>query len=345
MFKRIAFVKLCCPGDLLFTTPAVRAVKKHFPDAELFYITGKYSSFIPAHNPHIEKNLVVRPPFEIAGILRNPASMLEGISVIGQKKFELVISFHRSRAVAAMARIGRAKRVLSFDTAKPMANITRHFEPKQHEVKRYIDLVSAIAVKEDGLQMEYSTTASEDEAALSLLENYGIIGPFAVIAPGGGENPGTKMHIKRWPVAGFRDVATHLRQSGLQVVTIGSPSERQLGEGINSDINLAGETAFWQLAPILKQAAIFIGNDSGPLYLASAAGTPTVGIYGPSSPQLVGPFNDKHRTVSNPIWCHPCYHPSQIVRGNIGCPVGTWACMLTLSSNEVISAANELLGI
>ncbi len=343
MFERIAFLKLCCPGDLLFTTPAVRAVRVRYPDARLIYLTGRYSSFIPVHNPHIDETLIVPPPFEMRGGLRSIRAMLKGISTVAGNKFDLAISFHRSSAVAGMARFGRSKEIISFETARPLATRSAPFDPDKHEVLRYLDLASLANTASAGQDLEYQTTEAEDDDALKILSQHGISVPFAAIAPGGGENPGTIMHIKRWPAPNFRAVAHELRDCGLRVIAVGSNSERILGDAVGADANLAGITTFPQLAAIFRHASLVVANDSGPLYLASAVGAKTVGIYGPSSPKLVAPFSNKHRSVVNPVFCHPCYRPDRNVRGTIECPLGHWACMLTLPVDQVMAAANELL--
>jgi ADP-heptose:LPS heptosyltransferase len=343
MFERVALIKLCCPGDVLFTTPAIRAVKMRYPDAKMFYLCGQYSSFVPEHNPHIERTLAVPPPFEMSGRFKKTRAFWMGMTMVARNNFDLAISFHRSRAVAAMARVGRAGEVISFDTAAPIVKRSIKFDPGKHEVLRYLGLVSIIDVTSQGPELEYQTTEVEDEEAAKLLQANGISSPFAVIAPGGGENPGTIMHIKRWPVQRFKVVASHLRQKGLQVIAVGSKSEAELGEAVSADASLAGQTTFPVLAAILKQASLVIANDSGPLYLASAVGAYTVGIYGPSSPEMVAPLSKRHRTVVRPVFCHPCYRPERNVLGLIDCPLGHWACMLTLPVKDVVQAADELL--
>jgi ADP-heptose:LPS heptosyltransferase len=344
MYNRIAFLKLCCPGDLLFTTPAVRAVKKSFPDSELFYVAGDYSRFIPEHNPHVTSTIKIAPPFEMAGRFRSIKSMVLGIRALAAHNFDLVVSFHRSPAIATMARLAGIRNILSFDTAKPPATISIPFEPNEHEIKRYLKLISAIGAAVCGEEMEYLTASEEDRDADLLLQVSGVSSPFAVIAPGGGENPGTRMHIKRWPADRFREVASYLRSKlGFQTIAVGSNKEAALAETVAADKNLAGKTSFPLLAAIIKRSSIFIGNDSGPLYLASAVGVKTVGIYGPSSPDLVAPLTAGHASAIRRIHCHPCYHPDNVRRGEVSCPMGTWACMLTLGTQTVIDAVEHLL--
>jgi len=341
---KIGFLKLCCPGDLLFTTPAVRAVKKTFPNAELYYLTGKYSSFIAEHNPHIDKTILISPPYEAGGKLRALAEFHNGFFRIWKEDFDLLFCFHRAKLVALLGLLGRAKRTFGFDTTSPICDTTVRFDPQKHEVARYLDLVGAASCGEHGMELEYATSSDEDERGSELLRELGVSGEFAVIAPGGGENPGTIMHTKRLPIAKFKEVSNYLREKyRLPVVAVGSESERSLAEELNPDFNLAGKTTFPMLAAILKQGSILIANDSGPLYLGSAVGTKTVGIYGPSSDKLVAPLAGNHRSVRKEVWCGPCYEPETVKRGIIRCPSGTWACMLALETEQIKSAVDELL--
>lgn len=344
MHKKIAFLKLCCPGDLLFTTPVIRAVKSRFPESKLSYITGRYSSFVPEHNPHIDETMIVEPPYETSGKFSALMAFARGISRISKSNFDLFVSFHRSRILASLGLFGRAEKIVGFSSASPMIDLSVKFDPLRHEVLRYLDLVSVLDCQPRGMDLEYVTTPAEDETAQDLLEKSGSNEEFAVIAPGGGENPGTIMHIKRWPVAGYRRVAKYIRERyNIPVITVGSKSERKLGDSVKPDMNLAGRTTFPLLAAVLKRSSIVIANDSGPLYLASAVGARTVGLYGPSSAGLVAPSGENHRSVRHHVWCQPCYRPENVTRGYVRCPSGTWACMLALHPENVIEAVDDLL--
>ncbi|MEE9553625.1 MAG: glycosyltransferase family 9 protein [candidate division Zixibacteria bacterium] len=345
MYKKIAFLKLCCPGDLLFTTPAVRAVRAAYPDAELYYLTGKYSSFIPDHNPHIIKTIIVEPPYEKAGVFSAINAYYRGINKIAKEEFDLLICFHRSMFAASLGYFGRGATVIGFQTALPMVDKHIPFDPAAHEVQRYLDLTSIFGCEPEGTELEYRVDPEDEEKAETLLKKSGISGDFAVIAPGGGENPGTTMHIKRWPTSGYKAIVSYIKDKfKLPVIAVGSGSECELAERIEPDLNLAGKTTFPILAAVLRKSSITLANDSGPLYLASAVGTKTVGIYGPSSDDLVAPLAENHRSVKKPVWCQPCYHPENVKRGTVGCSSGTWACMLALDREKVIEAVESLLG-
>ena len=344
-FERIAFLKLCCAGDILFATPAIRAVRQAYPNSQISFITGPYSKFIPEHNPHIDNVIIVPPPFETINTMRAPFNLLRDIRAIRKGKFDLVISLHRSRNVGLMAKLAGAKLILSFKNARPFTDMAIAFDPERLELLRYLDLVAAIGAQTDGSAVEYSTTPEEDDKASEILRTNGITGPFAVIAPGGGVNPGTTMFIKRWPVLRFREISSHLKSDNhLKVVAVGASSEIELCSNIDADVNLAGQTTFPLLAAVLRKAELVIGNDSAPLYLASSVGARTIGIYGPTSPRHFGVIGPNDSALVSPVYCHPCHHPAKIKRGFITCPTGTWACMLTLKVEDVAREIDRLRG-
>jgi ADP-heptose:LPS heptosyltransferase len=126
-----------------------------------------------------------------------------------------------------------------------------------------------------------------------------------------------ELTAKRWPLERYRELARKLVQ-GLhaQVLLIGGPDDvalnAQLLDGLNlpagSVINMAGKTSIGQLAALLERCALFIGNDSSPMHLAAAVGTPVIAIFGPTSPQEYGPYPlDDPKHIA--LWRHPTGKP------------------------------------
>jgi ADP-heptose:LPS heptosyltransferase len=127
---------------------------------------------------------------------------------------------------------------------------------------------------------------------------------------------------KRPPASLYASVLREFRTDEVLFILIGTDAERALcdeiiaasGEGISA-LNWAGEVALDEIPALLERTAVFVGNDSGPLKIAEAVGTKTVSLWGPTSPELVGPRGDGHRIVRHRVPCHPCYllHCSQPV--------------------------------
>lgn len=151
--------------------------------------------------------------------------------------------------------------------------------------------------------------------------------------------PGSVWETKKWTEQGFVEVAQAMAQQDLQVVLMGSSSEKELCDRIGRQVpvalNLAGATTLLESLQILQGAQIVISNDSGGQHLASLAGTPTVTIFGPTVPsQGFRPWNARAQIVEIPdLGCRPCGK-----HGHNRCPRGTHECMTHLPSSEVIEA-------
>ncbi len=113
--------------------------------------------------------------------------------------------------------------------------------------------------------------------------------------------PGARWHAKRWSEVGYTEIVRRLEQSNFQVVVTGSPVERELcsriaGHG-GSALNLAGRSNLAEMVALLAHTDILIGNDSGPLHVAAALGTPLVGLYGPTDSASVGPYGQMNHVL------------------------------------------------
>jgi heptosyltransferase I len=125
--------------------------------------------------------------------------------------------------------------------------------------------------------------------------------------------PGARWNTKRWPAERYGELAKHLLSCGEHIVLLGSPDERRLCEQIARDAGssehvemLAGKTTLAEMIAILARAKLVIGNDSGPLHVAVALGRKIVGIYGPTDPAFVGPYQQLDMVVRHDVACFPC---------------------------------------
>lgn len=126
-------------------------------------------------------------------------------------------------------------------------------------------------------------------------------------------SPGARWESKRWPPERFAQLADRLiERDRATVALIGSPSEWPLAEEIRDQMReapllLAGQTSLKQLAALMEEASLLITNDSGPMHLAAAMGTPVVAIFGPTSPRRTGPYGSGHRILQKELPCVPCF--------------------------------------
>src|SRR5262249_32928350 len=142
--------------------------------------------------------------------------------------------------------------------------------------------------------------------------------------------PGTVWETKHWSVDGFAAAGRHLAGRGLRVIVAGSPRDRGRAAAVAAAcpgaIDLCGETSLGQLAALIERATICVTNDSGPMPLAVALGTPVASAFGPTNPVRTGPYRQPRSVVRTGVPCSPCY-----LRRLRQCP-HDHRCMTTLST-------------
>ncbi len=152
--------------------------------------------------------------------------------------------------------------------------------------------------------------------------------------------PAARWPTKRWQWEKFAQVADFFnRKAGTRTILIGNQSDSPLLEQISNRMRTApmvaaGSLKLKQIAHLLGRAKLFVTNDSGPMHVASAVGTPILAIFGPTDPELTGPYGSTHRVLQSSLPCVPCLSRR--------CPIGL-ECMHAIGAEQVIEAAEELL--
>jgi heptosyltransferase-2 len=145
---------------------------------------------------------------------------------------------------------------------------------------------------------------------------------------------------KRWPKQRYAALGDLLaRRAGARIAILGVPAERPLAEAIAADMSagarvLCGETRLSELAGVLGRLSLLVSNDSGPMHLAAALGTPLVAVFGPTDWRETAPVGTRQRLVREPVACAPCKLRE--------CPIDH-RCMRLVGVERVASAAQELL--
>jgi ADP-heptose:LPS heptosyltransferase len=157
---------------------------------------------------------------------------------------------------------------------------------------------------------------------------------------------------KRWSTDRFAQVAAALvERFDLQVVLIGGPDDLELAEAVASQLprnvtNLTGRTSLLETAALIERSTLFIGNDSCPLHLAAAVGTPAVGIFGPSNVEQFRPLGEpgyRQRVLQARLPCSPCFHFVGTEAPWVPNLCHSYACLKAISADDVLEAATSLL--
>jgi heptosyltransferase-2 len=221
------------------------------------------------------------------------------------------------------------------------ADKPRDFNPPKtaHHVYDYLDIVAAVGASAEPVAPKICV--SDKEAAL-VRERFQIAQDEVVF----GLNPGAEYGpAKRWPHERFAAVAAKLQlRHGARWITFGASADKETCEWIceqiaqfspnRPPINVAGQTSLRELAALLKTCELVLTNDTGPMHLANAVGTPVVVAFGSTSAELTGPIFGTSKIVQTKVGCSPCFRRE--------CPID-FRCMKSIDVSAVVDAANSLL--
>lgn len=334
---RILIVNQNWMGDVLFSTPAIRAVRKSFPQSFISCLVPERAADVLRHNPHLNEVLtydervsLVRP-FKIAGLWRK----------MKRRRFDSVIFFHRSRSKAFLAFLAGIPERIGFARCGHRRFLTEAVPyPAQepHKTDLFLHLVQAVGVRSDGREPDFEVTVQEKRSLEKKLMNEGLApnDTYAVLHAGG------NWPLKRWPIEHFiRWTGWFLEQTRWKLVICGTASEEGLAREILSRapggnvVSLCGKTTLGELAALMMRAKFLISNDSGPIHVAASQGTRILGLYGPTSTALTGPVSAaKMKILQNDVGCEvPCYFRTCDHR----------VCMELLSPEQVFEHTLELI--
>ncbi len=346
--RTIVVIKPCCIGDLIMTTPLLQVIKDNYPDTHITYVTGTWSKTIAEHHPTVDA-VIDCGTVGIPGRYRL-ADYLRLAQRLRRRHFDLAFVLDRSPMLTLLPWLaGVTRRVgpdslgrgFSLTDRVPLSTSRTHLE---HEADIYLDLARALRLKMDHPHMRFVPTEKEREAVLHSDRKQ------VAVFPGGGSNPGMELTAKRWPLERYRELVRKLvHELHVQVLLIGGPDDVKLNQTLldgldiptETVINLAGKTSFGQSAAQIEACALFIGNDSSPMHLAAAVGTPVIAIFGPTSPEEYGPYPlDDPKHIA--LWRHPTGQPCFFL-GKVQ-PCANCTCMQAITVDEVWSAVDRLIG-
>jgi ADP-heptose:LPS heptosyltransferase len=180
----------------------------------------------------------------------------------------------------------------------------------RHESLIYLDVVKALGIDTENCYANLPAPQEDQDFIADLLPKRGIDGPYLIVNPAGGSNPGMAMHSKRWPSEHFAQVADTLAaEFGWQVILLAGPEDSGIVNAVRSQMQtpvtpFIGELSFAQIAALTNKASLYIGNDTGLSHIAAASGAPTVTIFGPSDPARYAPYTPRTLALWKPTQLH-----------------------------------------
>ena len=317
---RVLFIRLRSMGDSLLLTSPLHALKIEFPDFHISVLVEPKFAQCFDRNPDIDEVLTTRP------------TKLGTVKQLLKQRFDAIVNLHggpTSLAYSLAAR-GPAVGIADYQYSKFYSHLVPRGAGQRHTVDATMELFRGLGLKSPNAGPLIYTDQPEEAAWIRRnlgTEAYAVIHPAAV------------MSTKRWSPEGFASVGRRLSSLGLRPVLTSGPGEEavvaETARHLPNNLILLG-LPIPRLAELIRGATIYVGNDSGPMHLAAAVGTPTVAVWGSSDSKRWHPWQVAHKVVQNPFDCNPCPGYRCLV-------AKTPLCIESVTEDQVVEAAESLV--
>lgn len=350
---RILLVRLRQIGDVVFTTPAIHALRRRFPGAHLAYVVEPPAAPVVLHNPHLDEVIVAPRGRGLRGVMAD--------FVLGRRlrtaRYDIAIDFHGGPRASLLAWLSGAPVRIGYEIAGRSWMYTRRIARpralrRRHSVENQWDLLAALDIAPpkrsiDVVEMPADTVVTA--AVEQRLMDGGVrqSDQIVVVHVSAG-NP-----FRRWPIEHFVTLVARLAagEAHRRIIVTAGPSEgdavARVIAGVRSALDpetaarvlSCGEFSLSELRALLDRAALYIGGDSGPLHIAATTTVPIVGLYGPTLPVRSAPWRSAaHATESVDAGELPCRPCDQRV-----CTPGDFRCLTRIQPDQVFEAAIRCL--
>jgi len=320
-------------GDTAVATPAMRAIRAKFPEAEITVMVRPSAAGVFASAKFVDRVWTEPKPAGIGGWFRIARE-------VRKLHFDLAVLFPNSFESAAMVFFGGVPQRVGYSMDSRGWMLTTKVQGekrKVHHVDYYLELAKAVSADVSHPSMEITARTEDRTNARKLLAAGGVPANarFMILSPGAAFGA-----AKRWGDQQFAEAADTLaKEFNLAVVIIGSEGERSISDSIQTFMKvpaviLNGKTSLETLIGLIAESALMLGNDSGPIHLASALGIPSVAVFGATDYVVATPYGPLGRAVHVPVECSPCWLRE--------CPIDH-RCMTRVSPEMVCAAVREVL--
>ena len=332
--KRILIIEPNWLGDILFTTPAIRALRENNSDAFIACMVHPRCVEMLEDNSDINKLII----FDERGSHKGILAKISFIFNLRKYKFDILVSFHRSMSRVLIAYLSGIPRRVGYYTKKRAWLLTDSVKPpvaQPHRVEYFLNITRALGADTDNKDYQFNIPECSVLESKKILDKagIGIDDEFFVI------NPGGNWLAKRWPSKSYANLCRELTAIyAKKILLTGATKDKDLAEEIirmssSMVIDLCGKTTLKELAAIMRRAKVVVANDSGPMHIAISQKAPTIALFGPTSSDITGPYGHGDYHVLKKI--SDCAIPCYVVCDD-------YRCMKSIAVNDVVKAIGRI---
>jgi heptosyltransferase I len=342
VYERILIVKLSAIGDIIHTLPAVAALRRAYPEAWLAWIVERAGASLLRGNPDLDELITVDTHAWRANWWMGLRHIWYVTRHLRRASFDLCIDFQGLLKSALFAYVSGAPQRLGFPRQlcrEPLSVVFTNLrgplvDPTAHVVDQAVELLQALGVTTSERRFTIPLTDADEHFAERVWRELGLRSDVPVVVL----YPGAAWKTKRWGELNFARLNDALiRRFQVRTLLTWGPGEEFLVQRVARATAytpaIAPATTLLQLAALIARCRVFVGGDTGPLHLAAAVGTPTVALFGPSSPQRNGPYGPGHVVLHRQLPCSHCYQRT----------CNHWECLPGIEVETVVNAVGSLL--
>jgi lipopolysaccharide heptosyltransferase II len=341
--RDVLAVRLDAIGDVLMTTPALRALKS-VEGTRVTLLTSPSGSRVAPLLPEVDDVVVYRAPWMKHSDGVSARADLAMVEELSSRRFDAAVVFtvfsQNPLPAAMLCQLAEIPLRAAHCRENPyhlLSDWVRETEPERgirHEVRRQLDLVEALGrtTADDRLSLRVPDGARVRAREVLLSADVDPDGRWVAV------HPGATASSRRYPAESFADAASRLLDAGFRVVFTGSRDESELIGSIRAEasgptVSLAGRLDLAELAALIELAPVFLTNNTGPAHVAAAVGTPVVDLYALTNPQHT-PWRVASRVLFHDVPCRNCF--SSV------CREGHHRCLRGVTPSEVAAAVVDL---
>jgi ADP-heptose:LPS heptosyltransferase len=341
--KSITVVKLDHIGDVILATPAIESLRTGYPEAKIRVVVGSWSKGVLANNPNVDEVICYDPPWLDRSLACRMSEKREenkeAMKLLLGIRYDLIVDLRRNdfNHIAFSASLAN-EHLVAYKTKSEFDHLITHgvfVTNKDHVTDQQIKLLKCLGLKTSKKPKLYPLDEDEAWAESQLCSEKPKVAVFT----------GAGVPLKKWPEGKFLKLGHRLHNLGFEVVMVGGQQEDTFGKIMHGQVkalNLCGKTSLLQLASVLKRVNLLVSNDSAPVHVASAVGTPVVVITKPNARVEFAPIGDGNSTVcrNRCNWGFNC--PGFVFNPKSSVPKKC-RCINSVSVEEVECAVYELI--